>query len=70
VVTLVEWDQIDEVRRLQRASGLHYEITKMFSNDPRLRDLGSFRPASVDLKLTTAADLSRRAGGRRRRRRR
>jgi len=68
VVTLVEWDQVEEVQRLQRASGLHYEITKMFSNDPRLRDLSSFRPERVTLKTGSAVDLSRRHRGRRRRR--
>ncbi len=68
VVTLVEWDQVEEVQRLQRASGLHYEITKMYSNDPRLRDLLAFEPERVELKMKSAVDLSRRAGGRRRRR--
>jgi superfamily II DNA/RNA helicase len=69
VVTLVLWDQVEDVQRLQRASGLHYEITKMFSNDPRLGDLSSFEPEEVEFKKPTMADLSRRAGGRRRRRR-
>jgi superfamily II DNA/RNA helicase len=67
VVTLVEWDQVAEVQRLQRASGLHQEIVKMFSNDPRLADLASFRPDRVDFKRESDADLSRRAGRRRRR---
>lgn len=69
VVTLVLWDQIEDVQRLQRASGLHYEITKMFSNDPRLNDLAAFEPEQVEFKKPSMADLSRRAGGRRRRRR-
>jgi superfamily II DNA/RNA helicase len=68
VVTLVEWDQVEEVQRLQRASGLHYEITKMFSNDPRLADLASFRPEKVRLKMGSAVELSRRHRTRRRRR--
>jgi superfamily II DNA/RNA helicase len=69
VVTLVLWDQVEDVQRLQRASGLHYEITKMFSNDPRLDDLASFEPEQVEFKTPSMADLSRRAGGRKRRRR-
>ncbi|MGI9648305.1 MAG: DEAD/DEAH box helicase [Acidimicrobiia bacterium] len=69
VVTLVLWDQVEDVQRLQRASGLHYEITKMFSNDPRLDDLAAFQPEQVEFKKPSMADLSRRAGGRRRRRR-
>jgi len=67
VVSLVEWDQIEEVQRLQRASGLHQEIVKMFSNDPRLADLTAFEPDKVEFKRTSDADLSRRAGRRRRR---
>ena len=69
VVTLVLWDQVEDVQRLQRASGLHTEITKMYSNDPRLADLASFEPAAVEFRKPSLADLSRRAGGRRRRRR-
>jgi superfamily II DNA/RNA helicase len=69
VVTLVLWDQVEDVQRLQRASGLHTEITKMFSNDPRLADLAAFEPEAVEFKKPSMADLSRRAGGRRRRRR-
>jgi superfamily II DNA/RNA helicase len=67
VVTLVEWDQIEEVQRLQRASGLNQEIVKMYSNDPRLADLAAFEPDSVEFKRASDADLSRRAGRRRRR---
>jgi superfamily II DNA/RNA helicase len=68
VVTLVEWDQVAEVQRLQRASGLHYEITKMYSNDPRLADLAGYRPEHVELKMGSAVSLSRRGVRRRRRR--
>lgn len=68
VVTLVEWDQVEEVRRLQKTSGLNQEIIKVLSNDPRLADLHTFIPGEVEFKRTTAADLSRRAGRRRRRR--
>ncbi len=69
VITLVLWDQVQDVERLQRASGLHYEITKMFSNDARLADLSNWEPEEVEFKKPSMADLSRRAGGRRRRRR-
>ena len=69
VVTLVEWDQVEEVERLQRASGLNYEIVKMFSNDDRLDDLAGFVPDEVEPKTTSDVDISRRfRRGRRRRR--
>jgi superfamily II DNA/RNA helicase len=68
VVTLVEWDQVKEVERLQRASGLHTEIVKMFSNDPRLEDLEAWEPDEKKFKKLSDADLSRRVGRRRRRR--
>ena len=68
VVTLVEWDQVKEVQRLQRASGLHQEIVKMFSNDPRLADLAGFTPDRVVFKMGSDAELSRRVRTRRRRR--
>jgi len=68
VVTLVEWDQVKEVERLQRASGLHQEIVKMYSNDPRLADLVGFTPDRVEFKMGSAEELSRRARPRRRRR--
>lgn len=68
VVTLVEWDQVEDVQRLQRASGLHQEIVKVFSNDPRLADLSSFEPERVELKMGSDADLSRRRVHRRRKR--
>jgi superfamily II DNA/RNA helicase len=67
VVTLVEWDQVKEVERLQRASGLHQEIVKMFSNDPRLRDLTGFDPPAVEFRMGSAEELSRRMRTRRRR---
>ena len=69
VVTLVEWDEILDVERLQRSAGLNTEIVKMYSNDPRLTDLASFEPDSVVFKMKSVADLSRRAGRRRGRRR-
>jgi superfamily II DNA/RNA helicase len=69
VVTLVEWDEVEEVQRLQKASGLTYEIVKMFSNDSRLDDLVAHEPDMVTLRRTSDEELSRRfRSGRRRRR--
>jgi superfamily II DNA/RNA helicase len=67
VVSLVEWDQVEDVERLQRASGLNYEIVKMYSNDERLKDLAGFEPAAVDPKRTSEVEISRRFRTRRRR---
>jgi superfamily II DNA/RNA helicase len=44
VVTLVEWDQVNEVLGIQRRAGLNVPIIKMFSNDERLTDLASWKP--------------------------
>ena len=44
VVTLVEWDQVNEVLGIQRRAGLNVPIVKMFSNDERLGDLTSWQP--------------------------
>jgi superfamily II DNA/RNA helicase len=44
VVTLVEWDQVNEVLGIQRRAGLNVPIVKMFSNDERLADLASWEP--------------------------
>ncbi len=44
VVTLVEWDQVNEVLGIQRRAGLNVPIVKMFSNDERLADLTSWQP--------------------------
>ena len=44
VVTLVEWDQVNEVLGIQRRAGLNVPIVKMFSNDERLEDLSSWEP--------------------------
>jgi superfamily II DNA/RNA helicase len=44
VVTLVEWDQVNEVLGIQRRAGLNVPIIKMFSNDARLADLASWQP--------------------------
>jgi len=68
VVSLVEWDQVEDVERLQRASGLNQEIVKMYSNDERLRDLAGFEPDNVVPKRTSDVDISKRFRPRRRRR--
>ena len=44
VVTLVEWDQVNEVLGIQRRAGLNVPIIKMFSNDERVADLFSWQP--------------------------
>ncbi len=44
VVTLVEWDEVNEVLRIQRRAGLNVPIVKMFSNDDRLADLTTWEP--------------------------
>jgi len=44
VVTLVEWDQVNEVLGIQRRAHLNVPIVKMFSNDDRLADLAGWQP--------------------------
>jgi superfamily II DNA/RNA helicase len=44
VVTLVEWDQVNEVLGIQRRAGLNVPIIKMFSNDERVADLATWEP--------------------------
>ena len=44
VVTLVEWDQVNEVLGIQRRAGLNVPIIKMFSNDARLATLNEWDP--------------------------
>ncbi len=44
VVTLVEWDQVNEVLGIQRRAGLNVPIIKMFSNDERVSNLFSWKP--------------------------
>ncbi len=43
VVTLVLWDQELAVERLQKRLGLRFKLVEVFSNDPRLKDLSSWR---------------------------
>lgn len=67
VVTLVEWDQLNEVLRIQKQADLNEPVVKMYSNDERLNDLASFipDPAEAPFRKTQQRRLS---GGRRRRR--
>ncbi|MDA8392078.1 MAG: DEAD/DEAH box helicase [Actinomycetota bacterium] len=44
VVTLVLWNQVMEVERIQRRLGLRAPIVEVFSNDSRLHDLASWQP--------------------------
>jgi superfamily II DNA/RNA helicase len=44
VVTLSLWDEELIVKRLQKRVGLDIELVEMFSNDPRLSDLGGWTP--------------------------
>ncbi len=41
-VTLVLWNQENEIRVIQRRLGLQIPIVEIFSNDPRLADLPNF----------------------------
>ena len=44
VVTLSLWDEELIVKRLQKRVGLNMELVEMFSNDPRLENLGKWTP--------------------------
>jgi len=48
VVTFVLWNQELEVKRLQKRIGLNIPIVEMFSNDPRLTDLGGWDPTATE----------------------
>ena len=47
VATLVLWDQMLHVERLQKRLGVHQPIVEVFSNDGRLADLAAWDPAAV-----------------------
>jgi len=64
VVTMVEWDQMVAVKRIQEEAGLVQPIVKMYSNDDRLDDLGAWEPPQSE-----EAPAPRPTGGRRRRKR-
>ena len=46
VVTLSLWDEELIVKRLQKRVGLDMELVEMFSNDPRLENLGKWTPST------------------------
>ncbi len=45
VVTLVQWNQVLEVERIQTRIGLKMPIVEIFSNDPRLANLAEWNPS-------------------------
>ena len=45
VVTLVLWNQVVEIGKLQKRLALNLPITEVFSNDPNLADLDAWEPA-------------------------
>jgi superfamily II DNA/RNA helicase len=47
VATLVLWDQMLHVERLQKRLGVRQPIVEVFSNDSRLADLVAWDPAAV-----------------------
>ena len=63
VVTLVEWDQVNEVLGIQRRAELNVPIVKMFSNDDRLDDLASWEPPPDEVPFKEKALKRRRRGG-------
>jgi len=44
VVTLVQWNQVLEIERIQTRIGLRSPIVEIFSNDARLKDLAAWNP--------------------------
>jgi len=44
VVSLVQWNQVLEIERIQSRIGVRMPIVEMFSNDPRLADLAAWTP--------------------------
>ena len=63
VVTLVEWDQVNEVLGIQRRADLNVPIVKMFSNDDRLEDLAAWEPPPEEVPFKEKALKRRRRGG-------
>ncbi len=63
VVTLVEWDQVNEVLGIQRRANLNVPIVKMFSNDERLADLFSWQPDPADAPFSAKSIKKRKRRG-------
>ncbi len=47
VVTLVQWNQVLEIERIQTRIGLRLPIVEIFSNDPRLANLAEWHPTKA-----------------------
>jgi superfamily II DNA/RNA helicase len=63
VVTLVEWDQVNEVLGIQRRAQLNVPIIKMFSNDERLSRLFDWEPPPDEVPFKEKALKRRKRGG-------
>lgn len=63
VVTLVEWDQVNEVLGIQRRADLNVPIVKMFSNDERLADLAGWAPPPEEAPFTAKSIKKRKRRG-------
>lgn len=63
VVTLVEWDQVNEVLGIQRRADLNVPIVKMFSNDERLADLAAWQPPPEEAPFKAKSIKRRKRGG-------
>lgn len=63
VVTLVEWDQVNEVLGIQRRAELNVPIVKMFSNDERLADLSAWEPPPEEAPFSTKSIKKRKRRG-------
>ena len=63
VVTLVEWDQVNEVLGIQRRAELNVPIVKMFSNDERLADLAAWEPNPEDAPFSAKSIKKRKRRG-------
>ncbi|MCZ7531943.1 MAG: DEAD/DEAH box helicase [Acidimicrobiia bacterium] len=63
VVTLVEWDQVNEVLGIQRRANLNIPIVKMFSNDERLAVLAEWEPPPDEVPFKAKSLKKRNRGG-------
>ena len=63
VVTLVEWDQVNEVLGIQRRADLNVPIIKMFSNDERLAHLATWEPPPEEAPFKAKALKKRKRRG-------
>jgi superfamily II DNA/RNA helicase len=53
-VTLMLWNQENDVRVVQRRLGLSIPVVEVFSNDPRLADLKHWDPAAEEVSAVNA----------------